>query len=143
MMSTKKKGQKNYGSGQKKIWACNHGCENKTQPCVHLNKLIQTESGESVKAVPTGKIDKFYYESGAGYVIPKEIRDRTWELQFRTKLMDAGLEQIKIDILVLRFIYEMTIKDIGEELGFLSSSSTLRFLNESLAHLKKIGFSKK
>ncbi len=100
------------------------------------------ETAESIRAIPSEKIDKFYYESGAGYVIPPEIRDRTFELGFREKLMRAGLEQVKIDILVLRFVYDMSLKDIASELSFLSSSSVYNILEDSLKFLKKIGFSK-
>lgn len=86
------------------------------------------------------KIDKFYYESGAGIVIPKEIRDRTFELQFRDKLRKAGLTQLKVDLLVLRFCYDASLKDIVEEMNFVSQTSVLRLLNQSLRYLKKRGF---
>lgn len=110
--------------------------------CSHLNQVIQGEPSESVKAIPTGKIDRFYYDSGAGYVLPKEIRDRTWEMQFRDKLSKTGLEQVKVDILVCKFVYDMSLKDIAEELGSPSPSTVLRLLGDSLRYLKKIGFSR-
>lgn len=110
--------------------------------CQHLDRLVQGEPSTSVKAIPTGKIDKFYYESGAGYVIPKEIRDRTWEMQFREKLSKTGLEQVKIDILVCKFVYDMSLSDISEELGAPSISTVLRLLSDSLKYLKKVRFSK-
>lgn len=110
--------------------------------CVHLNQLVQGDASQSVTATPTGKIDRFYYDSGAGYVIPKEIRDRTWEMQFREKLAKAGLEQVKIDVLVCRFVYDMSLSDTAQELGSPSTSTVLRLLSESLKYLKKVGFSK-
>lgn len=109
-------------------------------PCPHLESLIQTEPSHSVKAIPTGKIDKFYYDSGAGFILPKEIRDRTWELKFRGKLRKAGLEETKIDILVMSFVYEMSLSEISKELGFLSTTTVLRFKTDSLKYLKKIGW---
>jgi hypothetical protein len=143
----KKKAMKQLKPGPKKIskkvWECEHGCAQTDVPCKHLEALIASGPKNSVEAIPTGKIDKFYYDSGAGYIIPKEIRDRTWEMQFRNKLLTAGLEPAKVDILVLRFIYDMTLKDITEELNFVNIKTVLRMLSDSLKYLKKIGFSRK
>ncbi len=110
--------------------------------CSHLNSLLPSESGDSIRATPTAKIDSFYYESGAGYVIPKEIRDRTWEHKFRERLSKTGLEQLKIDILVCRFVYEMSMSEITQELEVSSASTALRLMTESLKYLKEIGFRK-
>lgn len=104
--------------------------------------MVRSPESKSVKAIPTGKIDRMYYDSGAGYVIPKEIRDRTWEMQFRDRLGKTGIEQVKIEILVRRFVYDMSLKDIAEELSSPSSSTVLRLLSDSLRFLKRIGFSR-
>lgn len=128
--------------GGKEKWKCEHGCKNNKSMCTHLNALLPVESGQSVRATPTGKIDRFYYDSGAGYVLPKEIRDRTWELQFRERLTKTKLEPIKVDILVCRFVHDMSMSEISTELGMLSASTVLRLLNDSLEYLKRIGFKK-
>lgn len=83
-----------------------------------------------------------YYESGAGYVIPEGVRDRSYELSFRDKLMKSGLEMVKVDILTLRFVYDMSLQDIAEELGVMSSDTVLRLLADALKYLKRIGFSR-
>lgn len=87
-------------------------------------------------------IDNLYYESGAGFVIPDHVKDRTFELSFREKLRKAGLQEFAIDLLVLRFVYAMSIRDISEELSVVSSSTALRILQESLTYLRKKGFGK-
>lgn len=111
-------------------------------PCKHLEKLLQPPKSESVKAIPSEKIDKFYYESGAGFIIPPEIRDRTFELDFRDRLAKSGLPEAKIDILVCKFVYDMGSAEIAKELNFVSPTTVLRMLGESLKYLKKIGFSR-
>ena len=108
--------------------------------CQHLNNLLPKESGNSLRATPSDKIDQFYYDSGAGYVLPKEIRDRTWEMQFREKLNKTGLEPMKVDILVCRFVYDMSMSDISQELGVLSASTALRLMEDGLKYLKKLRF---
>lgn len=94
----------------------------------------------SVKSIPVQRIDSFYYESGAGIVIPPEIRDRVYETSFRAKLRKAGLTQLKTDILVLKFCYDASLSEIAKELNFISTSSVYRLLTQSLRHLKKIKF---
>lgn len=129
-------------SGTKKKWECPHGCRVTNSPCAHLNRLIDEPPSNSVKAIPSSKIDRFYYDSGAGYILPKEIRDRTWEMKFRDKLVKSGLEASKVDILVCRFVYDMTISEIAAELNFVSETTVHRYLVESLKYLKKVGFEK-
>lgn len=114
-----------------------------TQPCKHLESLIRAEPSKSIRAYPVERIDSNYYDSGAGFIIPNEIKDRTWELQFRERLKKAGLEEVKIDILVLRFVYDMTFSQIADELSFLNTSSALRLYDDSIKHLKKIRFGKR
>lgn len=88
------------------------------------------------------RIEAEYYTSGAGYIIPEGIKNRSYEFQFRRKLEKAGLEPIKVDILVLKYVYSMTLREIEEELGILTAMTALRLHNEALATLKKKGFGK-
>ena len=112
-------------------------------PCVHLEALINPR-GEEPKFESTHKyagynIDKAYYESGAGFVIPEGIKNRSYEFQFRSKLEKAGLEPVKIDILVLRYVYEMNFKDIADELGIKSIGTTYDLYSKALETIKKRG----
>ena len=91
----------------------------------------------------TPAIEQSYYDSGAGYVIPEGIKNRTYEMQFREKLTRAGLTPVCVDILVFRFVYDLSLRDIAEEIGITASSHVYRLLQESLAYLKKVGFSGK
>jgi len=49
----------------------------------------------------------------------------------------AGLEPVKVDILVLRFVYSMSLRDIAEELGVMSSMTVLRLYDEAMAVLRR------
>lgn len=111
------------------------------EPCVHLNKLI-SEKGphyENINTYVGNNIDKAYYESGAGLIIPPGISNRSYEFQFRRKMVAAGLEPIKVDILVLKYVYELSFREITDELGVTSLSTTVRLHEESLKILKKRG----
>lgn len=123
-------------------WVCPKGCKLTSTPCEHLNKLISNPSKEPTfegtnRQVSTNVIDREYYDSGAGYVIPEGIRSRAYEYKFRAKMEKAGLEPVRVDILVLRFVYDQSLRDIAEELGIMSTTTVLRLLDESLATLKK------
>lgn len=124
-----------------KTWVCKEGCKLKTTPCKHLESLITPKNKdpqfESVNRYVGNNVEKNYYESGAGYVIPPGIKNRSYEYKFRTKLEKAGLDAIKVDILTLRFVYDMTIQSIKDELGVFSATTVLRLLDESLKSLKK------
>lgn len=124
-----------------KTWVCPEGCKLHTSPCKHLEKLITPKNKdpqfESVNRYVGNNVEKNYYDSGAGYVIPPGIKNRSYEYRFRSKLEKAGLDLVKVDILVLRFVYDMSIRDIVEELGMFSGSMVVRLLDESLKSLKK------
>ena len=131
---------KNKSRKRGKIWVCREGCKMTSIPCTHLEKLITVRTKEpnfeSVNRYAGNNIDQSYYDSGAGFIIPKGIKDRSYEFQFRRKLEKAGLEQIKVDVLVLRFVYDFSMRQIAEELGVISATTVLRLLSDSLKHLK-------
>jgi len=143
--SYKKKAKKGLKSGTKKIWSCPKGCDLKSgRPCTHLEALISEPNNGEPKFESTHKyagsqVDNFYYESGAGYIIPEGIKSRSYEFKFRSKLEKAGLAPIVIDIFVLKYIYEMTFTQIHDELGITSITSTIRLHQNALNHLKKVG----
>lgn len=124
-----------------KPWKCSKGCKLRPTPCKHLEDLIAEKRSEprfeSVNRYVGNNVEKGYYESGAGFVIPEGIRNRSYEYQFRDKLEKAGLEPVRVDIMTLRFVYDMSIKEIQEELGVMSASTVVRLMNESLATLKE------
>lgn len=125
-----------------KTWVCPHKCKLTAIPCPHLEKLIQPVEGseprfESVNKYIGNNVEKNYYESGAGYIIPPGIKNRSYEYKFRSKLEKAGLEPVGVDVLVLRFVYNMNIMEIAEELGMFSRSTVIRLLDSNLEILKK------
>lgn len=122
-------------------WVCPEGCDLSASPCKHLERLISNPNKEpqfenKYKCIGSN-VEKAYYESGAGFVIPEGIRSRSYEYQFRAKMEKAGLEPVKVDILVLRFVYSMSLRDIAEELGVMSSMTVLRLYEEAMTVLKR------
>lgn len=76
-------------------------------------------------------------------IIPPHIEHRTYERAFRTKLRKAGLSQLSVDVVTLRFVYEMNLRDIAEELGLTSLQVTHNILQKALKHLRKQGWGEK
>jgi len=112
-----------------------------TTPCPHLEKLIQPKtqepSFESTHKVKEGDIDKSYYTSGAGIVMYDKLRSGYYEGKFRDRLRRAGLSEIHIDILTLRFVYDSSIRDIVKELNVVSYGTVLTLLKEGLTQFKQ------
>ena len=111
-----------------------------------MEKLIQPKtkepSFEGTHSYVGNNVDKAYYDSGAGYVIPEGVRNRSYEYNFRNKMEKAGLEPVFVDILTLRYVYSMTWTDISNELGIVSVSTAYRLHKTALAVLKSKGFGK-
>lgn len=131
------------------MWSCEK-CKNfekRTTPCKHLEALISESTSEPSFEGTHRRVDKrpenLYYESGAGFVIPPGIRSGRYEAQFRNKLTKFGLQPIEVDVLVLRFVYEESIRDISEELRIISKSEVLNILTNALKELKRRRFGKK
>lgn len=136
---------------ESKPWECNHGCDlSKGEACKHLNDLVRDKNNEIIyknkKKEPEfestnqriGKdVEKLYYTSGAGFVIPEGIKSGKYEQQFRSKLRKAGIGRLQIDILVLTFIYENTTKEISEELGIPTLMKVVRLRTDALNNLKR------
>ncbi|GAC1499961.1 MAG: hypothetical protein NVS1B10_03190 [Candidatus Saccharimonadales bacterium] len=94
---------------------------------------------ESVNRYVGNDIDRRYYESGAGYVIPEGIRNRSYEFSFRGKMAKLGLSQVEVDILTLRFVYDLSFRDIAKELSVVDVTTTYELYIRAMALLKKKG----
>jgi DNA-directed RNA polymerase specialized sigma subunit len=75
-------------------------------------------------------------------IIPPSIANRSTEMEFREKLKNFALPKIQIEILVRRFFYEMSLRDIAKELKIISAGTVLNQLNKALTDLKQRGFGK-
>jgi hypothetical protein len=126
---------------EKKDWICPSCKNDKPHPCDHLDKLVREPSSQSVSAMPVRDIDSVVTEEMlVMWAIPPEISSGAWERNFRQKLIKYGMSEVKIDIVVHKYVYEMTLKDISDELGIRSPSTVFRLLKEALEDLKKRGF---
>jgi len=123
-----------------KKWVCTECKDWEKNPvvCVHLEKLIKSESGQSVRAVQVKDIDKINPQDYT-LVIPAKVADGSYERQFKEKLRAYGLHPLQIEILVRRFFYEYTLKEITEELDIASVRTTYNLMSKALKELKARG----
>ena len=63
-----------------------------------------------------------------------------YEERFREKLLKAGLEPIQIEIMVLRFVYDLSFSKIAKELQIVSTLKTISLYEDASKTLKKRGF---
>lgn len=76
-------------------------------------------------------------------ILPKHIEERTYEKQLRGRLKRAGLNEIERNVVVFKFVYEMSLKDISEELGIPTLQTAHNILVRSLKQLREKGFGKR
>lgn len=118
-----------------KLWTCSDCKNSDKQICKHLNEELPRESGSSVRPVFTKH----------PLTIETRSKSKDRELFFRARLHRFSLEQIRIDILTLKFVYGWTYQEIAEQLGIPnkerpSKSRVYKIYQESLDMLKKRGF---
>jgi hypothetical protein len=82
----------------------------------------------------------------SGAVDENQVRDYTqveaeeYETNFRKKLETAGLNLLVMDILVLKFVYDLNFTQIAEELKIIDTSTAIRLYSEAREYLKTVGF---
>lgn len=131
---------------KKKKWTCTK-CKNwdkNPHVCKHLEALLDTNSKQSIKATShpntdsLSKIDHTAMDYTV-FSIPEKIMDGSYERKFKEKIRSYGLHPIQVEILVRKFFYEDTLKDITKELNISSVRTTFNLLNRALKDLKARG----
>ncbi len=105
--------------------------------CEHLEKLIRSDSSQSVPTVYRQQIDTMYGFKVASF--PPKMLDGTYEQNFRDKLIKAGLDSIKVEVLIRRYMYDMTLKEISEDLSIISPRTVLNLIEQSMKFIKSKG----
>jgi hypothetical protein len=95
--------------------------------CKHLAREMPKES---VRETPIHYVDQY----------PAPEQDKTEFTEFRQKLRKFGLEEIRIDILTLRFIYEWTFADIADYLYIPNRQTAFNIYKDALQLLKERGY---
>lgn len=103
--------------------------------CKCWEKKIPSLRGTSSVEARTygGSIEKFSDS------FPWADTDLTTE-EIAKKLVDAGLEQHEVDLVVARFIEQLPLKEIVQVQGWTSEGSVKHFLKKALVHLRKVNF---
>lgn len=100
---------------------------------------MKLNNNKSVTAYQAQDIDKYQPEP-SDLVIPPHIYERTIEDRFREKLKAVKVPHVIREILVLRFVYDLSFSDIREDLGLASTMTAYRLFERGLKYLKEIGF---
>lgn len=116
-------------NSKEKCWSCFHGCEKSDKPCKHLERLLDNpnkgtlsfqfmnENKESVQSTPDFKT----------------LNDGSLE----AKLATLGLTHWEIEIILDRFISNLSFEDIALNHGYQNRKSISRVLTNSLNKLKQ------
>lgn len=119
----------------KEQWQCSKGCSPKRKrPCNHLNELLPKPTGNSVSVRRSR--DKFL--ENKPQAAQPNVEEQ--ELQLRHKLYGYALEDIRIEVLIYRFVYEYTFGEIADLLGIPSRQRAWEIYKTALELLKERGF---
>lgn len=117
-----------------KVWKCSKECENTSIPCEHLQKLLPS-------------MDRGFLGSEAKQSLIEDMSIPTVDFtvqeeritSLRRKLLKVGCSKDQAEVLIDRFISNMTLGDIATKSGFVDGSAVNYFLQYTLSYLKSIG----
>lgn len=89
----------------------------------------------SVRGLLTDKIEKY---AGTFALYKSTTEEKIKNIQ--KKLIQAGLSQFEVELLMSRFIEEKSFKEIVKEQGWTSLGSASHYLRSALSKLKKGNF---
>lgn len=92
-----------------------------------------TKPTPSVSMTYTGNMDTF-----GAIETTKSQKER--EKEFRYLLAKYGLEEIRIDVLVLRYMYDLKLQEIATELNIPNASTVFYIIKRSQELLKERGY---
>lgn len=118
-----------------KPWKCSKNCKNSHKKmCKHLEARMP-KANSSVYMVMLQDIDKY-----------PDVRDieeaYDKEMEFRDKLEAMGLEEIRVEVLVLRALYKMSFANIAEELCIPDRQTAFYIFRKSCEILAERGLIK-
>jgi len=119
-------------SKKKQVWTCSEckDFKNRKTPCKHLEKLISPERKEPM-------FESVYKYVGSKTEPVLTIEQTEQELRFVKKLKSLKVDPILSDILILRFIYDLTFSEITKELGLINVTTTMKLYAEAANFVKK------
>lgn len=132
--------KKKSGTGlKKKSWECDKCVDWKKNPhvCKHLEALINSK-GKSVPIIPVRNIEDISgpVEDLYTVVIPYELSSGLTERRFKKKLRSLGLDDMRVEVLAHKFIYDMSLAEISQELSIPNRQTVHYLLKTGVAYIK-------
>lgn len=137
-----------------KVWSCKEGCDLSKTACSHLEKLIAPKQQYGVKLIyvdPTlqtfdasvasvSRAISGYRDHSVGY--ENSLYSPTTEetIEFIKTLKQYGMDSFQVELMVARFVKDMTFDQIVKEYGWLSKSTLHAQYEKAIAVLKTNGF---
>jgi hypothetical protein len=130
-----------------KKWECRQGCDlSQGVVCKHLEKLIDTRSGESLRGnkrsvsiVYTDNLER--YEGRASKFYQGNLYDD--EVALRANLEGHGLDQREIEIVIDRLVKDKTFNEIAKDRGYSAPQPAQMKYSQVVDKLKLSGFGTK
>lgn len=108
------------------------GCSLKSRTCQHLDAYVNGATQVSVRA-----INYTFYER-----LPEEVKEPSPSTEkFRNALLDYELTPVQRQLLMLKFVDNLSFRDIAREMQEPSLANLYRTYKSTLESLKEQGFS--
>lgn len=125
----------------KKPWKCKHGCKVTQTPCVHLEKLLSNRTGNrQVKLMYRPDIERTALSPHHTQSYTELLYSNPHELQnFRNFLRKYALQEYQLNLLIDRFVYNKTFKEIYAEQQWASLTACFRVFSKTVELLVERG----
>ncbi len=113
---------------------CPYGCSLFERTCEHVEEMLPDRRRQTVRMVYRDSMDHLSMDVDNAPTLSEQV------LEMQTRLSGYALNELEIDILVCKFVYKHSLRDIAEDLGFSSHSTVNLLYKQALDKLKQKGF---
>jgi hypothetical protein len=116
-------------SSKKSYWECKHGCPVSNTPCKHLERLLTP--------MKRGTYTKEFKDEYKTNVLLNDTNVSYRDTELVKILADYGLKVWEIDLLLGRYVENLSLRDISKRYGYLDNKKVWRLLEELTERLSK------
>lgn len=113
---------------EKSSWACDHGCKPSKVPCKHLERTLRPVMDGAMSLERRLEV----YE-----LVMRQPGNSEQIARLATALHQYGLKDYEVDLIIDRYIGNLSLRELAKLHGYVSHMAVVRVLDEITGRLKK------
>lgn len=113
---------------EKSSWKCEHGCKPSKTPCKHLERVLRPVMDGTMSLERRQEV----YE-----LVMRQPGNSEQISRLTDSLHNYGLKDYEIDLIIDRYVGNLSLRELAKVHGFLSHMAVIRLLNDLTDRLKK------